>query len=253
MEFEKKLFKLYVSEFIGTGVLLAVGLSIVIFDWGNGSVVGRLIPSIPERRLLTGFLFGCTGCLVTLSPVGKISGTHINPAVSIAFWLRGKMKHRALAGYIISQMLGAVVGCLPLLLWGNQGHSIAYGNTVPGSTGIWPAFWGEVITTACLIIVIFVFVGSKKLREYTPYTMPVLYCIMVWAEAALSGCSTNPARSFGPDVVSGVYTSYWLYVVAPLLGVLIVVVIFRVLRLRHYFKIHNARMSYHDRSSPQTE
>jgi len=253
MKFEKKLLKLYVSEFTGTAFLLAIGLSIVIFNWGEGSVVARFIPSVPERRLLTGFLFGCTGCLVTLSPVGKVSGAHINPAVSIAFWLRGKMKHKALAGYIVSQMLGAVVGCLPLLLWGKKGHSVDYGNTVPGTMGIWPAFIGETITTACLIIVIFIFVGSKKLREYTPYTMPFLYGLMVWAETAYSGCSTNPARSFGPAVISGAYTAYWLYIIAPLLGAGIVVVIFRCFRLHHYYHIHTARISYHEQPSPQTD
>jgi aquaporin Z len=60
-------------------------------------------------------MFGCVGCLVSLSPVGKISGSHINPAVSIAFWLRGKMKTNAMIGYIVGQMIGAAIGCFPLL------------------------------------------------------------------------------------------------------------------------------------------
>lgn len=248
----KDLIKMYLSEFIGTALLLGIGLSVVIFNWGEDSVMTRLIPSLPLRRALTGFLFGTTGCLVTLSPVGKISGAHINPAVSIAFWLRGKMKTYLMAGYIVSQMLGAIVGCIPLLLWQNQGKSINYGNTVPGSAGIWPAFVGELITTACLVIVIFIFVGSKKLRNYTPFTMPVLYGIMVWAETALSGCSTNPARSFGPAVVSGVYTAYWLYIAAPLTGVFLIVGIFTSFRLHHYYDIEAARISFHDHHSPNS-
>jgi aquaporin Z len=253
MKSPTNLFKLYISEFIGTALLLAIGLSIVILNWGKGSIVAHIIPSVPDRRLLTGFLFGCTGCLVTLSPVGKVSGAHINPAVSIAFWLRGKMKHKALAGYISSQMLGGVVGCLPLLLWGKQGYSIDYANTVPGTTGIWPAFIGETITTACLVTVIFIFVGSKRLREYTPYTMPFLYAFMVFAETAYSGCSTNPARSFGPAVVSNVYTAYWVYILGPLSGAAIVVVVFRWFRLHRYYPVHFARISHHDQPSPQSE
>lgn len=248
----KSHFKLFASEFIGTALLLTIGLSVVIFNWGTGSVTARLIPDIQLRRVLTGFLFGCTGCLITLSPVGKISGAHINPAVSVAFWMRGKMKSFAMIGYIISQMLGAVVGCLPLLLWGLQGRSVAYGNTTPGSAGLTYAFLGETVTTACLITVIFVFVGSKKLRNYTPFTMPFLYGFMVWAETALSGCSTNPARSFGPAVVSGVYTAYWLYIAAPLLGVVIVVGVFKWLRLHHAYHIEAARISFHDHHSPQS-
>jgi len=247
-----KLFKLFAAEFIGTALLLGIGLSFVILDWGDHSIVARLIPSVPARRLLTGFLFGCTGCLVTISPVGKISGAHINPAVSIAFWLRGKMKTEAMAGYIISQLLGAVAGCVPLLLWRHQGYSVGYGKTVPGGAGILAAYIGEVITTAGLITLIFVFVGSKKLRDYTAYTMPFLYGFMVWAETVYSGCSTNPARSLGPAVISGDYTGYWLYIAAPITGVLLVIGVFNLFSLHHYYHIKAARISYHDHHSPQT-
>ncbi|MFD2936676.1 MIP/aquaporin family protein [Spirosoma flavum] len=242
---------LFGAELIGTALLLSVGLSIVIFNWGTGSSMTSLIPSEPVRRIVTGFLFGTTGCLVTLSPVGKISGAHINPAVSVAFWLRGKMKTSVMIGYIGSQMIGAIIGCLPLLLWGDQGKSIHYGLTEPGKAGVFDAFLGEVLTTIGLITTIFIFVGSKKLRNYTPYTMPFLYGFMVCIESPFSGCSTNPARSFGPAVVSQIYSNYWLYVVAPFTGVLLVVGIFRLLRLHRYYQIEAARISYHESPTPQ--
>ncbi|QJD98322.1 aquaporin [Mucilaginibacter robiniae] len=241
--------KMYLAEFIGTALLLTIGLSFVIFDWGQGTPMNRWVPDAGLRRAITGFLFGSTGCLITLSPVGKISGAHINPSVSIAFWLRGKMKTPTMLGYVSSQMLGAVVGCVPLLLWGNQGKSVAYGNTVPSAAGLWPAFIGEAITTACLIVLLFAFVGSPKLRNYTPFTIPFLFSFMVWAEAPLSGCSTNPARSFGPAVISHVYTAYWLFWLAPLTGVVLVVGIFRWLRLHKYYHIEAARISYHNHHS----
>src|SRR5215472_13465143 len=94
--------KLFISEAIGTALLLFFGLSIVIFNWGEGSIVAKWMPSQLIRTILTGFMFGCVGCLVSLSAVGRISGAHINPAVSIAFWLRGKMKTNAMIGYVIS-------------------------------------------------------------------------------------------------------------------------------------------------------
>ena len=127
--------KLFVAEAIGTGLLLFFGLSIVIFNWGEGSVVAKLIPSEPARRLLTGFMFGSVGCLVTISPVGKISGAHINPAVTLAFWLRGKIKFDTMIGYVLSQLFGGIVGSIPLLMWGKQGESIQYGITLPGDAG----------------------------------------------------------------------------------------------------------------------
>lgn len=237
---------LFVAEFIGTALLLAVGLSVVIFDWGTGSTLATLVPAEPSRRVITGFLFGTTGCLITLSPVGRVSGAHINPVVSLAFWFRGKMKTPAMLGYVVSQMLGAATGSLPLLLWGQQGRSIQYGITLPGDAGIWAALAGEVATTAALVTVIFVFVGSPKLRSYTPFTMPVLYGFMVWAESPLSGCSTNPARSFGPALISQNVSYYWLYWVGPVTGMLAVVALFRLLRLHRYYRIEAARISHHN-------
>ncbi len=241
----KSIIPLLISEFIGTALLLSIGLSLVIFDWGQGSVVAIYLPSIALRRLITGFLFGCTGCFITLSPVGKISGAHINPALSFAFWLRGKMKTPALIGYVIAQMCGAVVGCVPLLLWHQQGSSIRYGITMPGADLI-AAFVGEFITTSCLVIIVFVFVGSKRLRNYTPFVMPPLYCCMVWAEANYSGCSTNPARSFGPALISGYFKDYWIYVVAPLSASVVVTLLFKLLRLEKLLHIKAARISYHN-------
>lgn len=249
---DKTLFKLYLSEFIGTALLLSIGLSVVIFNWGQGTIIDNWIPDAGLRRLVTGFLFGTVGCLITLSPVGKISGAHINPAVSLAFWMCGKMKDHAVLGYIISQMLGAIVGCLPLLLWGLQGTSVAYGNTVPGEAGIAAALLGEIITTACLITLLYVFVSSNTLRNYTPYTIPFLYGIMVWAEGPLSGCSTNPARSFGPAVISNIYTAYWVYWLAPVTGVLLVVGFAKGLNFRRHYQIEAARVSYHDHHSPES-
>src|SRR5215203_252103 len=234
--------KLFVAEAIGTGLLLFFGLSIVIFNWGEGSVVAKLIPSEPARRLLTGFLFGLVGCLVTISPVGKFSGAHINPAVTLAFWLRGKIKSDTMIGYILSQLIGAVIGSIPLLLWGKQGKSIEYGITLPGNAGLTSAFIGEIIATGCLIIYLYVFIGRKRLRNYTPYGIPFLYAILVWAEAAFSGCSTNPARSFAPALIAGNFTDDWLYWVAPVIGVIIVTIFFKWRRINRIYKMESARV-----------
>ena len=246
MQIKKSILPLLLAELVGTVLLLTIGLSIVIFFWGTGSPVPHIITNEGLRRAVTGFLFGTTGCLITLSKVGRISGAHINPAVSIAFWLHGKMKTQAMLGYIISQMLGAAIGCIGLLLWGKQGKSVQYGTTVPGSSGLLVAFVGEMLTTAALITIIFVFAGKKRLRHLTPFTIPFLYCLMVWLEAPYSGCSTNPARSFGPAFISNSYTAYWLYWIAPIAGVLIVVGIFRGLELHRYYQIEAARVGHHN-------
>jgi aquaporin Z len=245
--------RLFVSEAIGTALLLFFGLSIVIFNWGEGSVVAKWIPSEMVRTILTGFMFGCVGCLVALSPVGKISGAHINPAVSFAFWLRGKMHTNAMIGYIIGQMIGAAIGCLPLLfIWGKQGSSIQYGITLPGKSGVGHAFLSETLATACLIFYLCLFIGRKKLRNYTPYGIPVLYSILNIFFAAPSGDSTNPARSFGPAVITGDFSYYWLYWAAPVAGVLVVTAFFRWRRINEFYHIESARVSYHESPTPKS-
>src|SRR3954471_13279971 len=160
-------FRLFASEAIGMALLLFFGISIVIFNWGEGSIVAKWIPSPTIRTVLTGFMFGSVGCLIALSPVGKISGAHINPAVSLAFWLRGKMNGLTMLGFIVSQMVGAVLGCLPLLLWGKQGSSIQYGITLPADAGVGYAFICEIFATTCLIFYLYIFIGTKRFRNYT--------------------------------------------------------------------------------------
>ncbi|TDN39973.1 aquaporin family protein [Hymenobacter sp. UV11] len=223
-----KLLRTYLAEFIGTGLLVLVGLSAVIFINGAGSPVLRLLPGAGGRRALTGLLFGATGCLITLSPVGEISGAHLNPMVSLAFWLRHNMKFRNMLGYIGAQMAGAAIGSLPLLWWGAQGQSMDYGATLPAS--IPTAFVGEAWATFCLIAIIMLFISHVRLRDFTPFTLPVLYGFMVWLEAPVSGTSTNPARSFGPALISTSWTGYWL---APFTGVVLAVLLFKVGGLKY--------------------
>ena len=213
---------LYGAELLGTALLVAVGLSIVILNFGQGSPIAEFIPSAGWRRLITGFLFGTTGCLITLSPLGRESGAHINPAVTLAFWLMSKMSARHAVGYFVAQMIGAALGALPLLAWGATGRSIEFGATLPGAAyGAGWALLGETVTTFALIVGLFYFLQHRRLRAFTPGLFPVLYAIMVFAEANVSGTSTNPARSFGPALISGDWQAWWVYWLGPLLGTLL--------------------------------
>jgi aquaporin Z len=216
------------AEFFGTALLLLIGLSVVIIDFGAGSPIARIFPSPALRRIITGFLFGSTGALIAISPLGKISGAHINPVVTLAFLVERKIRTRHAAGYVFAQLAGAIVGCLPLLLWGRLGESVAFGSTAPGPAyPVWLATLGEVVTTFALIILLLVFLGHKKLRPFTPLLLPFLYAIMVFVEAPLSGTSTNPARSLGPAVVASEWRSWWVYWLGPTLGALLAVAVHR--------------------------
>lgn len=218
--------KPFFAEFLGTALLLMLGLSIVIFMFGENAPGGKLIPDHTWRQVASGFLFGCVGGGIALSPIGKVSGAHINPVVTIGFWLIGKMDLRTTLGYILSQLAGAIVGCLPLLFWRSRGSSIDFGATRPGDQfGTWSAFTGEVITTFLLVLGLCVFIAYRPIRNYTPFMIPVLYAIMVPIEADISGTSTNPARSLGPAIISGQWQDWWIYWVGPLAGMLIAIFI----------------------------
>lgn len=216
--------QVFTSELVGTALLVLVGLSLVILMFGEGSPIKEVLPDEGWRRLITGFLFGSTGALIALSPVGKRSGAHINPAVTLAFRLMGKLDLRTTLGYIGAQLIGAMVGALPLLLWGEMGRSVAFGATLPGDGySTMTVFFGEVVTTFAMVSLLAIFLGFRKIRPFTPAIFPPLYAIMVWAEALISGTSTNPARSLGPAVISGQWQGWWIYWVGPLAGMLLAV------------------------------
>ena len=234
---------LFVSELIGTALLVLVGLSLVILMFGTGTPMARLIPSEGLRRLITGFLFGTTGACIALSPVGRVSGAHINPAVTLAFRLMGKLDLPTSLGYVGAQLIGAVLGSLPLLLWGAMGESVAFGATLPGpGFSVSAVFLGEVITTFAMVSLLAVFLGFRAIRPFTPAIFPPLYAFMVWAESPLSGTSTNPARSFGPSVVSGQWQGWWIYWAGPVAGMLLAVLACSALAKR----IEGARLYHFD-------
>jgi aquaporin Z len=218
--------QVFVSEFIGTALLVLIGLSAVIFMFGHGTPMAKLIPDEGVRRLITGFMFGSTGALIALSPVGKESGAHINPVATMGFWMMRKLTGWVAACYISAQLLGAIAGSLPLLLWGAMGKSVAFGATLPGAGyPVMTVLLGEVVTTFAMITGLCLFLGYRKLRPFTPALFPFLYAVMVYLEAPVSGTSTNPARSLGPAVISGAWDGWWIFLIGPMLGCFLAIVV----------------------------
>lgn len=221
--------RVYGAELVGTALLVGVGLSAVIADFGQGSPVAALLPDAGLRRFVTGFLFGTTGALIALSPLGKASGAHINPVVTVGFWTLGRFKAAHVPGYVLCQLVGAVLGALPLLAWGRMGRSVEFGATVPAH-GLAAAFFGEAITTFVMVFLLFFFLRQRGLKHFAPALFPPLYAVMVWLEAPVSGTSTNPARTLGPGIVAGEWHGWWIYWLGPLIGALLAVGVHRLAR-----------------------
>ena len=219
----------YGAEFLGTAFLVFFGLSAVVFDFGKGLPLSVLLPDASLRRLITGLLFAGSGSLVAISPFGRLSGAHINPSVSLAFWAHGKMHHHDIIGYIGSQFLGAILGeALLVLVWGHYALSVNDGMTLPGAGyPLWVVFLAEMSLTALLVLTIFICVSSQRFMRWTPLVTWLLVATMVWLEAPISGTSLNPARSLGPALFAEIWTAQWLYMVAPPLGALLAVALYR--------------------------
>ena len=164
--------------------------------------------------------------------MGAVSGAHLNPGVSMAFALRGDFPWKRVPGYIVVQLAGATLACL-FLRWvfGNVEH---LGATLPGpGYKDWQALLMEIALTALLVSVI---LGTASAAQNVGAIAALgvggyIALAGLWA-APVSGVSMNSARSFGPALVSGDWTSYWVYVVGPITGALIAVGFAYVLRGR---------------------
>jgi aquaporin Z len=216
----------YASEFIGTFVMMTIGISAIVLNFGT-LIMRELIPSPAARLLLTGLLFAGGATLVVYSPVGRISGAHLNPAVSLAFLLDRKIKTADFVLFSLMQTAGSIAAAyLALVLWSEHARQVNDGMTFPGEgRHIAAVFFTEVGITFLLVSTIFFFLHRRNLTKYTGAAAGLLVALLVFLTAPISGTSLNPARSIGPALAIGDFSHLWLYIAAPLLGSLIAAVL----------------------------
>jgi aquaporin Z len=196
------------SELLGTFFLVLAGAGGAVVAARSGGAISRTAAvSAPGLTVMAIILF-----------MGAISGAHLNPAVSIAFALRGDFPWRRVPGYIIVQLLGATTACL--FLWAVLGKHGALGATEPGAgVHAWQAMLIEAILTFGLVSTILGTASSAQNVGAFSAIAVAGYIILagLWS-SPISGASMNPARSFGPDLANGDFTNYWVYVAGPLIG-----------------------------------
>jgi aquaporin Z len=209
----------WIAELVGTALLLVGGVSAICLDFGPHH------PPLPHtlRLLLTGLLFAGSGSLVAVSPLGRRSGAHLNPAVSLGFFVQRHLSRGDLLAYVLAQCAGAVLGAAVIdLLWGHTARALLFGLTQPGDGLVgWQAALVEAAMTATLVGGIFFFVSSPRTTRWTPVMTWLVVAGFVWACAPFTGTSLNPARSLGPAVLAPSGHDYWVYVVGPVAGALL--------------------------------
>jgi aquaporin Z len=162
--------------------------------------------------------------------LADVSGAHFNPAVTLAFAVRGAFPWRRVPGYVLAQLAGAVLASLTLLALFGAGGGL--GATVPGPHVTWvAALFFEVVLTALLVIVILgTASGAKIVGHNAAIAVGAFVAVAGLIGGPVSGGSMNPARSLGPDIVRLQFGTSWIYVVGPVVGALIAVGVARLLR-----------------------
>ena len=196
----------YLAELIGTFCLVFVGTGAIVSNDLTGGEIGEVGIALAFGMIVMAMIYS----------IGDISGAHINPAVSIGFWIAGRFELKDVAPYIIAQCLGAVLASLAILFLYGQPDNL--GATTP--RGHWfQAFVLEIILTLILMFVILrVSSGSKETGIMAGAAIGVTVTLASLAAGTISGASMNPARSLGPALASGQVGTLWVYCIAPFMG-----------------------------------
>lgn len=183
----------------------------------------HVIHSSLFRRALMGFLVGLTVVALIMTPWGKQSGGHFNPAITVTFYRLGKLAFWDAFFYLTTQFIGAAGGvgvAVGVLRDALKSPSVRYAVTRPGIFGNAGAFAGEVMTSFVLMTVILLAFNREAVSQYAPYLVGALYALFITFETPLSGMSMNPARTFGSAFCADCWQAFWIYLIAPTLGML---------------------------------
>ena len=176
------------------------------------------------QRLGMGAGMGLTAVAIILSPWGKASGAHFNPAISLTFYRLGKIGRLDTMFYVVAHFVGAAAGVgVSLLMLGRTRIAdprVNYVVTVPGLGGVAGAFAAELGMAALLMAVVLSASNVPRLAKWTAPMMGMLITLYVLLLSPVSGFSINPARTVGSAVWAHVWTAVWVYFAAPLTGML---------------------------------
>jgi aquaporin Z len=199
------------------------------------SPVRAAIASALARRALVGSAMGLTAACLIYSRWGKRSGAFMNPAMVLCFLRLGKLSLRDALGYIVAELAGSVAGVLlaaRLLPGLVSDPAVNYVATTPAG-GVGPAFVTEFCLAFVLLSVVMTVNRSPRLAPYAGVCAAVLVALFICVAAPISGMSINPARTFGSAVWAHLWSGFWIYLSAPLLGMLAGVELQRQLAVRH--------------------
>ncbi|GGT09642.1 aquaporin [Streptomyces griseoviridis] len=209
----------YLAEALGSAWLVLAALTAVSFTMRADGAYLSSWPLLP-RLAVVGVSVGGAVAVFALTPPGKESGAHLNPAISLFMALRGVLGVTDLIAYGVFQLTGSVLGVLlTRTLWGDRVTEVDYGLIQPGAGWGGPVVvvLGELLSTAVLLQVLAAMTSRPRPRS-TPWVLGAVVAALITFTGSRTGAGFNPARNFGPHVVSGDYHLFWAYMLAPLAG-----------------------------------
>jgi aquaporin Z len=220
----------YLMEATELGLFMVSACAFTVLLFHPSSPFASLVPDGILRRLVMGIAMGSTAVAIIFSPIGKRSGAHFNPAVTLTFFRLGKIKGWDATFYIVAQFAGGVIGVhLAMLMLGSlvADSSVKYAATVPGPGGVIAAFVAEVVITFILMTVVLKVSNTQRLARWTGLFAGALVATYITFESPISGMSMNPARTFASGFGAHLWTSLWIYFTAPPLGMLVAAEVYK--------------------------
>jgi aquaporin Z len=206
---------------LGTFMVSAGGIATLLGS--PNSPIFEAVPGTMARTAIGAVAMGLTAIALIHSPWGKRSGAHMNPAVTLTFWRLGKTQHWDAIFFITAQTIGGTLGVLAVAaLLGSSftAHPVHYAATLPGAAGPLVAFFAELLISGVLMYVILTMSGSARLAPFTGIAAGFLVALYIFLESPLSGMSMNPARSFASAAPAMLWEHFWIYLTAPVIGML---------------------------------
>lgn len=237
----------YLMEAAELGLFMFSACTFSVLLFHPSSPVAQTIPDGVPRRMLMGIAMGATAIAIVFSPLGQRSGAHFNPAVTLTFFRLGKIDARDAAFYTLFQVAGGITGVtLASLALGKliAHESVNYAVTLPGPAGPRLAFLAEVLISFILMSVVLNVSNTKRLGRWTGMFAGALVAIYITIESPISGMSMNPARTLSSAVGADVWTSLWIYFIAPPLGMLLAAEVYQ--RLNPKRAIACAKLHHHN-------
>ncbi len=235
----------YLIEAAGLGTfMISAAIFDVLLEYPY-SPIHTAISNAVLRRVLMGVVMGVTAIALIYSPMGRRSGAHFNPAVTLSFFRLGKVYPWDAVFYIAAQFLGGIAGmtiAAAVLGKALKNPSVEFAATVPGPTGIAVAFMAELIMSAALMYVVLTTSNAARLSNFTGIFAGLVLALNIAVGAPYSGTSLNPARTFASAVPAQLWTAIWIYFTAPPLGMLIADEVY--LRSRRFPRVICAKLQH---------